>query len=70
MTYFKGIDILAMSMLNSDLYTCSANGWVKAILLSLVFSQILIVIDHSAGLPLSTVLQLGKPIKALLFRLS
>ena len=27
--YFKGIDILAMSMLNSDLYTCSADGWVK-----------------------------------------
>ena len=26
---FKGIDILAMSMLNSDLFTCSANGWVK-----------------------------------------
>ncbi|KAF8798830.1 Zn-dependent exopeptidase [Phlegmacium glaucopus] len=25
----EGIDILAMSMLNSDLYTCSANGWVK-----------------------------------------
>ncbi|CAA7261422.1 unnamed protein product [Cyclocybe aegerita] len=25
----EGIDILAMSMLDSDLYTCSANGWVK-----------------------------------------
>ncbi|KIM43328.1 hypothetical protein M413DRAFT_69177 [Hebeloma cylindrosporum] len=25
----EGIDILAMSMLGSDLYTCSANGWVK-----------------------------------------
>lgn len=25
----EGIDILAISMLNSDLYTCSANGWVK-----------------------------------------
>lgn len=25
----EGIDILAMSMLNSDLYTCSANGWLK-----------------------------------------
>lgn len=25
----EGIDIISMSMLNSDLYTCSANGWVK-----------------------------------------
>ncbi|TFK20012.1 glutathione degradosome [Coprinopsis marcescibilis] len=25
----EGIDILSMSMLNSDLFTCSADGWVK-----------------------------------------
>ncbi|KAF8158262.1 hypothetical protein B0H34DRAFT_657084 [Crassisporium funariophilum] len=26
----EGIDIISMSMLGSDLYTCSANGWVKS----------------------------------------
>lgn len=25
----QGIDILSISMINSDLYTCSANGWIK-----------------------------------------
>lgn len=25
----KGVDILSMSMIGSDLYTCSANGWIK-----------------------------------------
>ncbi|KAF9568808.1 glutathione degradosome [Agrocybe pediades] len=25
----EGIDIIAMSMLGSDLYTCTANGWIK-----------------------------------------
>ncbi|KAF9013391.1 hypothetical protein BDQ17DRAFT_1386947 [Cyathus striatus] len=25
----EGVDILAMSLMGSDLYTCSANGWVK-----------------------------------------
>lgn len=25
----EGIDILALSRLGSDLYTCSANGWIK-----------------------------------------
>ena len=27
--WYKGVDLLSMSMLNSELFTCSANGWIK-----------------------------------------
>lgn len=58
-----------MSMLNSDLYTCSANGWVKVHTPTFVL-ELLTEFNLSVGLHRLTAQQLGTHMTALSFRLS
>jgi hypothetical protein len=58
----QGVDILSMSRLNSDLFTCSANGWIKVRTDALRGMAILPA--TSVGLPPSTASLHGRHTKA------